>query len=97
MVNDFNTDLAAPEGRARDEDISAAMAAARLEYLSWHFLPRHKLWMKDGRTWCMRRGGREVRSQTNYILGTYRHLLQNVAVRDARHNTDHYLVLGCLR
>ena len=31
-----------------------------------------------------------------YILGTDRRLLHNVAVRDARHNTDHYLVVGCL-
>ena len=41
-------------------------------------------------------GGREVRSRTDYILGTDNHLFQNVAVLDARHNTDHYLVLGCL-
>ena len=44
----------------------------------------------------MRRRGWEVRSRTNYILGTDCRLLQNVAVRDARHNTDHYLVLDCL-
>ena len=37
-----------------------------------------------------------VRSQTNYILGTDSLLLQNVAFWDARHNTDHYLVLGGL-
>ena len=39
---------------------------------------------------------REVRSRNDYILGTESRLLQNVAVRDVRHNTDHYLVLGCL-
>ena len=37
-----------------------------------------------------------MRSRTNYILGTDHFLLQNLAVRDAWHNTDHYLVLGCL-
>ena len=40
---------------------------------------------------------REVRSRTNYILGTNCRLLQNVAVQDSRQNTYHYLFLGCLR
>ena len=70
VVGDFNTNFSEPEGRARDEDIAAAMATAGLEYLSGNFLPRHKPCLKDGRTWCMRRGGREVRYWTDYILGT---------------------------
>ena len=40
--------------------------------------------------------GREVRSRTDYILGTDRRLFRNVAVRDPRHNSDHYMVLGCI-
>ena len=36
-------------------------------------------------------------SCTDYILGTDRRLFGNVSVRDPRHNSDHYLVLGCLR
>ena len=44
----------------------------------------------------MRRQGQVVRYRTDYILGTDRRLLQNVTVRDTRHNTDHYMVLGCL-
>ena len=44
----------------------------------------------------MHRSGREVRSWTDYILGTDSCLFQNVLVRDARHNTYYYLVLGCL-
>ena len=44
----------------------------------------------------MRRKGQVVRSQTDYILGTDRRLFKNVAVQDPRHNTDHYMVLGCL-
>ena len=95
MVRDFNTDLAVPKGRPRDEKIAAAMATAGLEDMSRHFLPQHKLWLKDSRTWYMRRGGQEVRSRTYYILVTERFLLQNVTVQYARHNTDHYLVLGC--
>ena len=45
----------------------------------------------------MYQGGWELRSWTDYILDTYSCLFQMVAVRDARHNTDYYLVLGCLR
>ena len=37
-----------------------------------------------------------VRSRTDYILGTDRRLFWNVSVWDPRHNTDHYMVLGCL-
>ena len=41
--------------------------------------------------------GREVRSQTDYILGTYCCIFRNVSVQYPRNNLDHYLVLGCLR
>ena len=40
--------------------------------------------------------GREVRSRKDYILGTDYRIFWNVSVRDPRHNSDHYLVLGCL-
>ena len=45
----------------------------------------------------MLRRVRELHYRTNYILGIDHCLLQNVAVRDARPSTDHYLVLGCIR
>ena len=38
-----------------------------------------------------------VRSRTDYILGADRRLFWNVSVQDPRHNTNHYMVLGCLR
>ena len=41
--------------------------------------------------------GRKVRSRTDYILGTDRRLFRNVSVRDPRHNSDHYMLLGCLQ
>ena len=44
----------------------------------------------------MIREGREVRSRTDYILGTDCRLFVNVSVRNPRHNSDHYMVLGCL-
>ena len=64
--------------------------------MSGHFLPRHKARLKDVHTWAMSWGGRDVRSRTDYILYTYSCLFQNVSVQDMQHNTDHYLVLGCL-
>ena len=45
----------------------------------------------------MVRRGKAVRSRTDYILGTDRSLFMNVAVRDPRHNSDHYMVMGLLR
>ena len=38
-----------------------------------------------------------IRSRTDYLLGTDRSLSRNVAVRDPRHNSDHYMVVGHLR
>ena len=46
--------------------------------------------------WGVLRNRREVRSRMDYILGTDRHLFGNDAARDPRHNSDHYMVLGCL-
>ena len=37
-----------------------------------------------------------MRSRTDYILGTDRRLFSNVTVQDPRHNSDNYMVLGCL-
>ena len=45
----------------------------------------------------MVREGKVVRSRTDYILGTDRSLFRNVSIRDLRHNTDHFMVVGCLR
>ena len=40
--------------------------------------------------------GRELRYQTDYIQGTDRRLFGNVSIWDPRHNSDHYMILGCL-
>ena len=91
LIGDFNTDLVAPEVQDQDEVIVAALADECLEYMSGHFLPWHKPWLKDGCTWAMHRGSWLVRSQMNYILGTDSFLFHNIVVHNARHN-----VLGCL-
>ena len=73
------------------------MATERLEDMLEHFLPRWRSWLRDGRTWIMIQEGRDVRSRTDYILGTDHRLFGNVSVWDPGHNSDHYMVLGCLR
>ena len=83
--------LLEPEGDRRGEDIAAALATEGLEDMSAHFLPRRCSWCWDGRTWSMIRKEREVRSRTEYILGT-----DCRSVRDPWHNLDHYMVMGCL-
>ena len=64
--------------------------------MAQHFLPQECRWCRYWRTWGMLRNGREMRSRTDYILGTDHHLFGNVSIRDPRHNSDHYMVLGCL-
>ena len=62
-----------------------------------YFLPRQRRWGRERLTWSMVREGKVVRYRTDYILGTDRSLFWNVSVQDLRHNTNHYMVLGCLR
>ena len=92
----FNSDLVQTEGERREEEISAALKAVGLEDMYAQFLPRWIPWCRDRRMWSMVRAVREVRSQTDYILGTDRCLFWNVSVRGPRHNLGHYLVRGCL-
>ena len=44
----------------------------------------------------MVRDGREAKYRTDYILCTDRRIFWNVSVWDRRHNSDHYMVPGCL-
>ena len=96
MAGVLEVNLADPEGYQREDNIAAALKTAGIEYMLDHFLPRQLPWFQDGITWSMVRVGREVRSRTDYILGTDRCLFRNVTVWDPRHKSDHYLVLGCL-
>ena len=44
----------------------------------------------------MIREGRDMRSRTDYILGKDFRIFGNVSFRDPRHNSEHYMVLGCI-
>ena len=96
VAGHFNADLETPEGERRAEPIATLLATEGLEDMARHFLPRERRLFWDWRTWGMLRKGREVRSQMDYILGTNSRLFRNVAVREPRHTSDHYMVLGCL-
>ena len=96
VAGDLNINFAAPEGDRIEEDIATTIATELLKDMAPHFLPRQRRCCWDMRTWGMIWKGRKVRSRTDYILGTDRRLFRNVFVRDPRHNSDHYMVLGCL-
>ena len=96
VAGDFNGDIMAPEGNRRAENIATDLATAGVEDMAQHFMPQRRRWNRGRRTWDMRRKGHVVRSRTDYIMGKDRRLFKNVAVRDPRHNSDHYMVLGCL-
>ena len=87
MAGDLNTDLGVVDGDRRGAEISAALTEAGLEDMATHFMPRKQRWGRERRTWAMVRGGKAVRSRTDYILGTDRRLFMNVAVRDPRYNS----------
>ena len=72
------------------------LATEGLKEMAQHFLTQESRWCRDRKTWGMLRNGKDVRSQTDYILGKDRRLFRNVAVRDPHRKSDHYMVLGCL-
>ena len=97
VAGDLNTDLGDMACNGRGTEIAAAITEAGLEDMTAHFLPRKRRWGRERRTWAMVRGGKSVRSRTDYILGTDRSLFKDVAVRDPRQTSDHYMVMGLLR
>ena len=97
VAGDLNTALDDPENDRRGTEIGAALTEAVLEDMTAHFLLRRHRWVRERQTLSMVREGKVVRSRTDYILGIDRSLFWNVSVRDPRHNTNHFMVLGCLR
>ena len=97
VVGNFNTDLATLEVVSHREDIAASIISNRLEEISAHFLPRHKSRAWDWRMWFMFRLRRKVRSWTDCLLVTDSHMFCNVSVCYRCYNSDHFMVLECLR
>ena len=72
----------------------ADVANDGLEDMSTYLLPFHKYWAQYRRTWIIHQKGREVQSQTDYLLGTDRRLFHNVSIWYPWHSLDHFIVLG---
>ena len=95
LVGYRNANLAETEDNGRDEEIASVLSYMVLQDMSGHFLPHHTSHACNSQTWIMVCWGVVVQYQTNYIIGKYHRLSQNVSVQDPRHNTYHYMFLGC--
>ena len=87
-------DLEDTESDRRGLEIAAAITEAGVKDMTAYFLLRKHRWGRERRTWRMVREGKVVRSRTDYLLGTDRSLFKNLSIRDPRHNTDHFMVMG---
>ena len=93
----FNADLDRTVGQDRDEDIMAVVATAGKEDVLGPLLPQRSTWCKDRRTWAMVQQGMEVRSRMDYILEFDRLVFRKVSIRYPGHNSNHFMVMECLR
>ena len=76
----LNANLEQPEVDWRENEIAAELAVVLLEDMSVHFFLRGRPFFQYVRIWSILRLRREVRSRTDYILGTDRHIFRNEAV-----------------
>ena len=93
----LNVDLDMTGRRGRDEEIVTEVVTVGLEEPLVHFLPLRRRWSRDWITWKMVKQGKKMWPRKDYILGSDHHIFQNMAVQDLRHNSNHYMVMGCLR
>ena len=96
VAGDLNVELKNSSGQGGYEDIMVAVATTGLEDITGDLFLQRREWCKDRRTWAVVRKGRVVRSWTDYILGSDCRIFQNVSVRDPRHTSDQFMVVGCL-
>ena len=73
MVGDLNANIVDSEGHMIDVEIAVALLDTGLEDMFIHLILRRTSWDQDGQKWSMIRQGRVARSQTEYIIGKYRH------------------------
>lgn len=90
LLGDLNVDLDNPRDE-RGQAIATEMAGLGLEDLLLHF--RQRRGFRHGMTWMQHRDGRTVQAHCDYILGTDRRMLTNVAIRNPRlFTSDHFMV-----
>ena len=80
MARYLNSGLYFPKVNYQDKAITVVLAAEGLEDMLAHFLLGHKSWAWDRRTCSMTRIGREVRYQTDYLLGIDQRLFRYVSI-----------------
>jgi len=90
LVGDLNLNLRAPRTE-REETIAEQVDAMNLVDMSRHFCQRSGSGLRGRWTWQMRREGRWISSQCNYLFGreTDRRRFQRVSVRMPRYHSDH--------
>ena len=70
VTRKYITDPEAPDKQERKKTIEAEMVMEGLEYMVANFLSPHCHWIRDARMWSILHRDQEVRSWTDYILGT---------------------------
>ena len=85
VAGNLNANLEDTERRPKA--IVDRLTAAGMMDTGLHFPPWCKMWLKERCTSRMQRDGQEVRSQMDYILGTYCIFFQEMAVQDTRHHS----------
>ena len=66
--------------QVRDKEIAEVVATSGLEDISAQLLPQCQAWNQDRIMWAVARKGREMRYWTDYIVGSYCQIFQNVSV-----------------
>ena len=87
FLGELNVDLERTGGQRIDKEVAVAVVTMGHMYISTQFLPRRRAWNGYQWTWAVVKQGREMRSRTDYILGSDRQIFQNVAVQEPQHNS----------
>ena len=91
MADDFNADLADPEGSAHVEDIAAELVSDGLEDISSHFLLICKSWSRYVHTWSNRHGDRVY--NTGPIASWRRTVVCTISYRPRTRDTNPIITL----
>ena len=99
VLGDLNANIHNPQ-TDRDMAVTEQAAAMDIQDMSRQFRQRRRTWAKGRWTWRMRRRGRWISSQPDYILATdkARRLISNCAMRISNHHkSDHRAMIAMIR
>ena len=72
------------------------LASRKCRRTSYRIIQIHGLGTRDMQMCSTTRLGREVRSRTDYLLGTDRCPFRNISIYNPQHNLYNYMIMGCL-